>query len=213
MNRASSLAVLAAALLLGPAALAQGQTSEQVGGKVPGDEPTTTSVTPPSRVPPSSAVPSSATPASALAPSSAAVSTGRRPRVPARTTLGDVEDEVMCPVCGTPLNVSESPQAQRERAYIRRLISRGKTKDQVKQALVDQFGPSVLALPDTDQGVNWAVYAIPIVLGLMALGGLGFAVQHWRGRGPGRMAPAGGRAPVLSGEDQARLDRELARLN
>ena len=40
-----------------------------------------------------------------------------------QTTLGDIEDEVMCPVCGTPLGLaSESPQAQDERAYIQDLI-------------------------------------------------------------------------------------------
>ena len=51
----------------------------------------------------------------------------------ARTTLGDVENEVMCPVCGTPLNVAESPQANRERDFIRAEVAQGKTKDQIKQ--------------------------------------------------------------------------------
>jgi hypothetical protein len=32
-----------------------------------------------------------------------------------RTTLNDIEDEVMCVVCGVPLNIAESPQADRER--------------------------------------------------------------------------------------------------
>ena len=32
-----------------------------------------------------------------------------------RTTLPDVEDEVMCVVCGTPLNLAQAPQADRER--------------------------------------------------------------------------------------------------
>ena len=42
----------------------------------------------------------------------------RRPQCP-KTTLGDVEDEVMCPVCGTPLGLAtEAPQAERERALI-----------------------------------------------------------------------------------------------
>ena len=41
-----------------------------------------------------------------------------------RTTLGDVEDEVMCPICGTPLGLAtDAPQADRERAYIERLIA------------------------------------------------------------------------------------------
>ena len=37
------------------------------------------------------------------------------------TSLGDLEDEVMCPVCGTSLGLAtEAPQAQRERAFIQR---------------------------------------------------------------------------------------------
>jgi cytochrome c-type biogenesis protein CcmH len=47
-----------------------------------------------------------------------------------KTTLGDIEDEVMCPVCGTPLGLaSEAPQAQDERAYIQQLIDQCKSKD------------------------------------------------------------------------------------
>ncbi len=41
-----------------------------------------------------------------------------------RTSLGDVEDEVMCLECGVPLDVAEgSGQAQRERAFIVRQIA------------------------------------------------------------------------------------------
>jgi cytochrome c-type biogenesis protein CcmH/NrfF len=69
-----------------------------------------------------------------------------------QTTLGDIEDEVMCPVCGTPLGLaSEAPQAERERAFILRLVDDCKSKDEVKQALVAEFGDRVLALPG-DQG-------------------------------------------------------------
>ena len=65
-----------------------------------------------------------------------------------RTTLGDIEDEVMCPVCGTPLALAtEAPQANQERAYIQRLIDDCRSKDEVKSALVAQFGDQVLALP------------------------------------------------------------------
>ena len=69
-----------------------------------------------------------------------------------RTSLGDIEDEVMCPICGTPLGLaSEAPQAQDERAYIQRLIDRCESKDQIKRALVGQYGKNILALPG-DQG-------------------------------------------------------------
>jgi cytochrome c-type biogenesis protein CcmH len=128
-----------------------------------------------------------------------------------RTSLGDVESEVMCPVCGTPLNVAESPQANRERAYIRQLIAQGKTKAQIKRALVAQFGPQVLALPESDEGVNWAVYVVPAVLVLAALAALAVFVPRWRRRGAAR-APA--EAPdELSNEDTQRLDTELAKLD
>ena len=58
-----------------------------------------------------------------------------------RTTLPDVEDEVMCVECGTALNVSTSPVAEREREFIRRRIAEGKGKAEIKAALVAEYGP------------------------------------------------------------------------
>ena len=127
-----------------------------------------------------------------------------------RTTLGDVENEVMCPVCGTPLNVAESPQADRERDFIRAEVAQGKTKDQIKRDLVAQYGPNVLALPESGDGVNWAVYVVPAVIVLAALGALLVFVPRWRRRST--TAPAAA-APELSKDDQQRVDRELARLD
>ncbi len=51
-----------------------------------------------------------------------------------------IERQVMCVTCKIPLNVAESPQSQRERAYIRGLIAEGKTEAQIKSALVGQYG-------------------------------------------------------------------------
>ena len=137
-----------------------------------------------------------AAPASAVAP---------------RTSLGDIEGEVMCPVCGTPLNVAESPQANRERAYIRSLIAQGRTKAEIKRALVAQFGPQVLALPASDEGVNWAVYVIPAALLLAALAALAIFVPRWRRRAAASAPAAAPKA--LSGEDSQRVDSELAKLD
>jgi cytochrome c-type biogenesis protein CcmH len=141
----------------------------------------------------------------ALAAAAPAAATAATPR----TTLGDVENEVMCPVCGTPLSVAESPQANRERDYIRALIARGETKAEIKRALVAQYGPNVLALPDSGDGVNWAVYVVPAALVLAALAALGVFVPGWRRRGAAQPnAP-----PTLSEDDERRVDRELARLD
>ena len=124
-----------------------------------------------------------------------------------KTTLGDIEDEVMCPVCGTPLGLaSEAPQAQRERAYIERLIAQCKTKDEVKQALVAEFGDSVLALPgdqgDDDLG-DVLVYVVPAVGILLAAVGIAFAVLRWRRpERPGR---------TLAGAEGTRLEDDMER--
>jgi cytochrome c-type biogenesis protein CcmH len=124
-----------------------------------------------------------------------------------RTTLGDVEDEVMCPVCGTPLGLAqEAPQAQDQRAYIQELIAQCKSKDEVKQALVAEFGEGVLALPG-DQGnddlEDVLVYAVPGVGLALAAGGIAFAVLRWRRR------PQDGRAEVTP--NGTRLDDDMDR--
>jgi cytochrome c-type biogenesis protein CcmH len=124
-----------------------------------------------------------------------------------KTTLGDIEDEVMCPVCGTPLGLaSEAPQAQDERAYIQQLIDKCKSKDEVKQALVAEYGENVLALPgdegDDDLG-DVLVYVIPALGIALAAAGIAFAVVRWRRpEKPGR---------ALAGADGARLDDDMER--
>jgi len=127
-----------------------------------------------------------------------------------QTTLGDIEDEVMCPVCGTPLGLaSESPQAQRERAYIERLIAQCRSKDQVKRALVAEFGDSVLALPgdegDTSVG-DVLVYVVPALGIVLAAGGIAFAVVRWRR--PRRQAGSGG---AIATADGAHLEDDMER--
>jgi cytochrome c-type biogenesis protein CcmH len=128
-----------------------------------------------------------------------------------RTSLGDVEDEVMCPVCGTPLALAtDAPQAQRERAYVERLISACRSKDEIKRALVAQYGERVLALPgdeggDEDLG-DVLVYVVPALGIVLALGGIAFALVRWRG-GRGRAAER--RVPRAA--DTGRLDADMER--
>ena len=143
-----------------------------------------------------------------------------------RTSLPDVEDEVMCPVCGTPLNTADAPQATQQRNFIRREIARCATKDEIKVRLVSQYGESVLALPE-DEGFGRAAYLVPLgALGL-ALAGVLLALRRWRrvrpasGAGPdpdgglredrtvGEPAPIP--APTPTPGEQRRLDDDLAR--
>ena len=120
-------------------------------------------------------------------------------------SLPDIEDEVMCVECKTALNVSTSAVAEQERAFIRRQIAMGKDKQEVKDALVEQFGPGVLATPE-EKGFDLAAYLVPIVLGLLALTALAVAARRFRRR-PEGAAPA---AEPLADDDARRLDAELA---
>ena len=59
----------------------------------------------------------------------------------------------MCPICGTPLGLaSEAPQAQQQRAFIEEQIADCRSKEEIKTALVAQFGEGVLALPGDESG-------------------------------------------------------------
>jgi cytochrome c-type biogenesis protein CcmH len=126
-----------------------------------------------------------------------------------RASLPDIEDEVMCVECGTVLSVSNSPVAEQERAFIRQEIAAGKDKKQIKAALVDQYGDEVLADPGTG-GFNKVLWIVPIVLVLIATGGIGYAVRRWRGRAPAEPDEQE-LPPPLSPEDEARLNAELTR--
>lgn len=130
--------------------------------------------------------------------------------VSARTSLPDLEDEVMCVSCGIPLNIAESPQATDERNAIRAMVAKGYTKAQVKAELVSTYGPRVLADPGHD-GFNLTSWLVPTAVLLAALAIVAtFLVSR---RGPARGAAPAAAGPALSASDARRLDEDLARFD
>ena len=122
-----------------------------------------------------------------------------------RASLPDVEDEVMCTICGTLLAESDSPQADRERALIRQLIARGKDKDQIKDALVAEYGPRVLATP-SGHGFDLLAWLVPGVGILLAGGAIGYFALSRSRRRSGEPDP-----PALDASERSRLDEDMAR--
>jgi cytochrome c-type biogenesis protein CcmH len=122
----------------------------------------------------------------------------------ASASLPDIEDEVMCTICGTLLAESESPQADRERAFIRGLIAQGEDKAQIKDALVAQYGRQVLATPST-HGFDLLAWLVPGVAIAAALGGIAYVLVRKRSQRPDGEAP-----PEVSPADSARLDRDMS---
>ena len=115
----------------------------------------------------------------------------------------------MCPVCGTLLELAESPQAQRRKPSSRGWSPTGKTKDQIKDALVAEYGSEVLALPQ-GSGFDLSAYLVPIVAFVIAIVALAFGVRA--GAATPRPPERDGPAPTgPSPEDAERLDADLAR--
>lgn len=121
-----------------------------------------------------------------------------------QASLPDIEDEVMCPICGTILEASNSPQAEREREFIRAQIAQGKSKEEIQDALVAEYGPDVLAVPDS-KGFDLVAWVVPILGLLVAVGLLGVAL--WRIK----RKPADETETVnrVGKEENDRIDREI----
>ena len=120
-----------------------------------------------------------------------------------QVTLPDIEDEVMCVECRTALNVSSAPVADQQRAFIRDRIAEGMTKEQIKAALVEEYGSDVLAEP-SGGGFDLAAWLVPGAL--VALAGAGVVLLAGRWRRTPEPADAG---PELDPGDARRLDAEL----
>lgn len=123
-----------------------------------------------------------------------------------QVTQHEVESEVMCPVCGTLLELAEAPQAQREKAFIARLIAAGRSKEEIKDALVAEYGREVLALPE-NSGFDLSAYLVPIAAFAIAMAAIGVAVVRWR-----RTRPDDDPSPANSDRaDRERLDADMAK--
>lgn len=135
----------------------------------------------------------------ALLASPAALASERHP------TLSELEGEVMCPVCGTTLDQSNSPASVQIKRLIARRISAGDTKSEIKDRLVAEYGESILAAPRR-KGFGLLAWWLPLV-GIAAAAALvGFGAWRWsRAR-----EPAAATAP-LDAALERRVDDELAR--
>jgi cytochrome c-type biogenesis protein CcmH len=130
-------------------------------------------------------------------------------------TLNELENEVMCPVCGTTLAQSDSAAAKQIERDIQVKIRAGWTKSQIEDFLVQQYGESILASPPK-HGFNLLAWLLPIVGLLGASAVLGVAAWGWsRGRAEPEAPPlqsSNGQGP-MDPELERRLDEALSRFD
>jgi cytochrome c-type biogenesis protein CcmH/NrfF len=127
-----------------------------------------------------------------------------------KTSLSYLEGQIMCPTCHTTLDQSDSQAAERIKVLIQQHIDRCETADQIRTALVADYGSRILAAP-THKGLDLLAWWLPLggVIGGAAVLALG--VWHWsRKRGVDEQDDAN--APLDAGDEQ-RIDELLARLD
>ncbi len=119
----------------------------------------------------------------------------------------DLEAEFVCPTCKTTLDQSDSPIARRMKQVIRSSLAEGKTEAQIRDQLVAQFGPAVVAEPPK-KGFDLLAWLVP--LGILAAGAVGVAAIAWGWRR--RRADEPPPAP-LDPALERRVDAELERFD
>lgn len=136
----------------------------------------------------------------------------------------EIQMELWCPICqGVRLDVCEQKVCQQMRDMIDEMLLEGKSKQEIIDEFVDQYGVVILGEPPKE-GVNLMAWLMPAAL---VLAGLGFAFwmsKKWTQKKPAPEAAPSEASPAVeadipatndavSDEDDeylARVERELA---
>jgi cytochrome c-type biogenesis protein CcmH len=121
-----------------------------------------------------------------------------------KTSLLDIQDEVMCPICGVPLINAGGPQSENQRNFIRERVKKCESKEEIKAALVAEYTSAVLAMP-RKSGFELSAYLVPIFALLAALTAIVLGALGWR-RGRGGDEP-----PISRSSEDDALDADLRR--
>jgi len=127
-----------------------------------------------------------------------------------RTSLPYLEGQVMCPICHTTLDQSDSAAAQQIKTFISQKIAACWTAQHIESALVTNYGPQILAAPP-HKGFDLLAWWLPIA-GVLA-GALALAVGVWRWSRRTSPEPEAEAEPGLDEETERRLDDLLARFD
>jgi cytochrome c-type biogenesis protein CcmH len=93
-------------------------------------------------------------------------------------------EEFRCPECqGLSAADSSAPTARAMRADIRDRVEAGQSDEEIRQAMVDRFGESILLRPEGG-GLGLLVWGLPVAALALGAGGLALALRRWRRQPP-----------------------------
>jgi cytochrome c-type biogenesis protein CcmH len=93
--------------------------------------------------------------------------------------VADLSKEIACPVCGgESVAQSNAPAAVNIRNEIGRQVDAGRTDDEIRTYLAQQFGEDQLLRP-RGEGVSALVWVLPVAAVVVAAAGLVLAFRRW----------------------------------
>jgi cytochrome c-type biogenesis protein CcmH/NrfF len=126
-----------------------------------------------------------------------------------KTSLSYLEGQIMCPTCHTTLDQSDSQAAERIKVFIQQHIDRCESADQIRAALVANYGSRILAAP-THKGLDLLAWWLPLGGAIGGAAVLAFGVWRWSRR---RDDEPDTPDAALDADDEQRLDELLAHLD
>ena len=129
-----------------------------------------------------------------------------------RASQASLETKLVCIQCHTTLDESDSPFANELKAEVARRIALCQSEQQILDAMVAEFGPSVLSTPQT-HGFDLLAWVLPIGGILLGAAALAFGAAYWSRNSKKQQSDSAEPNPIagLAPEDERRVDDALAR--
>jgi len=125
----------------------------------------------------------------------------------------EIENNLMCDCgCGQLLATCECERAEEMRSMIRGMLDKGKTKEEILNSFVSQYGESILAAPPK-KGFNLVAYILPFVGLLVGVVVAVVFLRKWAFSGrKDASEEAESKGSGLNDEIQKKIDEELKKI-
>lgn len=119
-----------------------------------------------------------------------------------------LERTIRCPECrGQSVAQSDAPSAKGVKTVVRDLIDAGRSDEEIRDHIVASYGKELLLEPE-GSGFSTLVWAIPVVVVMVAVAGLALRFRDWR---PGGQHADEADRDLVAAALGATRDRETAR--